>query len=72
MAVSYISPAAPADEVKIKDAVELFAQTGHPVSPSTLERLCRKHGVPMTKYGRANHASWGQLLVLHRDWVNAH
>jgi predicted transcriptional regulator len=71
MAVSYYSPYIATDEIRIKDAVELLAETGHPVSVSTLERLCRKNGVQMAKDGRANCASWSKLLVLHRDWVNA-
>ncbi|MFE1451925.1 hypothetical protein [Streptomyces olivaceoviridis] len=71
MAVSVISPYTATDEVRIKDAVELLAETGHPVSPSTLERLCRKNGVRLSKDGRANCAPWSKILMLHRDWVNA-
>ena len=69
MAVSYMSPYIAADETPLSEAVELFAETGHPVSKSTLERLCRKSGVQLTRHGRTNFASWSDLLQLHRDWV---
>ncbi|QLJ06783.1 hypothetical protein HZZ00_37785 (plasmid) [Streptomyces sp. NEAU-sy36] len=71
MAVSLISPYVAADEIKLKEAADLLAETGHPISVSTLERLCRRQGVPMTKHGRANAASWTELLKLHRNWVNS-
>ena len=72
MAVSsYYSPYIATDEIRLKDAVDLLAETGHPVALSTLERLCRRHGVTMVKDGRANAASWSELLKLHRDWVLA-
>lgn len=71
MAVSLISPYIAADETKLKDAAALLAESGYPVSVSTLERLCRRHNVPMTKHGRANAASWTELLKLHRDWVTS-
>ncbi|MFF8910567.1 hypothetical protein [Streptomyces olivaceoviridis] len=71
MAASYLSPYIASDLRSIPEAVELLAESGHPVSRSTLERLCRKNGVRMTKYGRTNHASWTAMAKLHRDWVNA-
>lgn len=69
VAAHLISPFVAADEIKLKDATDLLSQTPHPIAQLTLERLCRKHGVPMVKYHHANHASWSQLLKLHRDWV---
>jgi hypothetical protein len=72
MAVSYMSPYIAADEIKIKDAVELFRETGHPVSIATLERLCRKGGVPLVRRGRPNYASWTELLKVHAAWVDSH
>jgi hypothetical protein len=71
MAATHLSPYIATNERSISEAVELFAETGHPVSKSTLERLCRKHGVPLVKYDRENHASWTALIKLHRDWALA-
>ncbi|MFD8839780.1 RWP-RK domain-containing protein [Streptomyces griseofuscus] len=71
MAVSLISPYIAADEIKLKEAANLLTESGHRVSVTTLERLCRRHNVPLTKHGRANAASWTELLKLHRDWVNS-
>ncbi|MFR9794181.1 hypothetical protein ACL07V_37100 [Streptomyces sp. MB22_4] len=71
MAVSLISPYVAADEEKISVACELLAESGHRISQTTLERLCRANGVPITKIGRANAASWTQMLKLHRGWVHS-
>lgn len=71
MATALMSPYVARDEISIGDAVELFRETGHPISKSTLERLCRRRGVTLVKHGRANYASWSALLVVHRDWVDA-
>ncbi len=69
MAASLISPYA-GDETSIGDAVALFERTGHPISKSTLERQCRARGVTLFKYRGRNHASWTDLLKVHRDWVD--
>jgi hypothetical protein len=71
MAVSYYSPYVGDNIRAIPEAVEVLAESGHPISRSTLERLCRRNGVPLVKYGRTNHADWTALAKLHRDWVNA-
>lgn len=71
MAVNLLSPYVGTDERTLREAVLLFAETDHRVSASTLERLCRRNGVPMTKHGRTNYVSWTALLKLHRDWVHA-
>ncbi|MYW49633.1 hypothetical protein [Streptomyces sp. SID161] len=71
MAASYLSPYVGSNERSIPEAVELLAESGHPVSRSTLERLCRRNGVKLTRHGRTNYACWTDLLHLHRDWVNA-
>jgi hypothetical protein len=71
VAASFTSPYIAADEIKLAEAVQLLRETPHPIALSTLERLCRRNGVPLVKYGRANHASWSKLLQLHRDWVLA-
>jgi hypothetical protein len=72
MATALISPYDAADEIKVADAVELFHQTGHPISLSTLERQSRARGVALVKRGRANWASWTDLLKVHAAWVDAH
>ena len=69
MAASLISPYIAADETKLADAVELLAETPHPIAISTLERQCRKRGVVLVRHGRANYASWTEILKVHRDWV---
>lgn len=70
MAASFLSPYTPADEVSISDAVELLKETGHPISKSTLERLCRKRGVTIVRRGKPNYASWTDLLKIHAAWVD--
>jgi hypothetical protein len=69
MAATFISPSA-GDETSIGDAVELLRKTGYPISQSTLERQCRARGVTLLKYRGRNHASWTDLLKVHRDWVD--
>jgi hypothetical protein len=71
MAIMLMSPFVAADEIKLADAVALFAETGHPLSVSTLERLCRKGGVPLIRRGRPNFASWSALLTVHAAWVDS-
>lgn len=68
MAVSTIQPYAPAhDLVTYREAERLFAETGHPVSKSTM----RRWDVKVTKVSGVVLASWSDLLVAHRAWVNA-
>ncbi|WP_416520062.1 hypothetical protein [Streptomyces achromogenes] len=69
MAISHLTPNADDDIRSIPEAVELLAESEHPVSRSTLERLCRRNGVRLVKYGRTNHAVWTDILEVHRDWV---
>lgn len=71
MATALISPYAAPDEIKLKDAVELFRETGHPIDQRTLERQSRARGVKFVKYGGANYASWTDLLKVHAAWVDA-
>lgn len=71
MAAHLYSPYVAADETKVADAVELFRETQHPLSVSTLERLCRKAGVPLVRHGRANYASWTEMLKVHAAWVDS-
>jgi hypothetical protein len=71
MAASYLSPYVGSDERSIPEAVELLAETPYPVSRSTLERLCRRNGLKLTKHGRTNYVCWTKLLRIHRDWATS-
>jgi hypothetical protein len=71
MATALISPYAARDERTMDDAVLLLEETGYPISKSTLERQCRKRGVPLTRRGRANWASWSDVLEVHAAWVDS-
>ncbi|MGP3737991.1 hypothetical protein ACTWJ9_33315 (plasmid) [Streptomyces sp. GDS52] len=71
MATAFLSPYTARDEIKLKDAVELFRETGHPISLTTLERQSRARGVALVRRGRANFASWSDLLTVHAAWVDA-
>lgn len=71
MAVSTISPYVPEDEISLGDASDLFRETGHPISKSTLQRQCKARGVELVRHGKADYASWTQLLKLHAAWVDA-
>ncbi|MFJ6068996.1 hypothetical protein ACIQHU_38905 [Streptomyces tendae] len=71
MATALISPYAARDERTMDDAVLLLEETGHPISKSTLERQCRKRGVSLTRRGRANYASWTDVLKVHAAWVDS-
>lgn len=70
MAIAQLSPHAPADEISLGDASVLFAETGHPASIRTLQRWCRKHGTAITRHGRADYASWTDLLRVHAAEVD--
>jgi hypothetical protein len=69
MAASFMSPYIATDEIKLKDAETLLSETPHPIAMSTLERQCRKRGVVLVRHGRANYASWSEVLKVHRDWA---
>ncbi len=71
VAASFMSPYVAADEISLGDAVLLLEETGHPISKSTLERQCRAREVTLTRHGRANYASWSDLLKVHAAWVDA-
>jgi hypothetical protein len=71
MAASTISPYVATDEISLGDATLLFAETGHPISVRTLQRLCKANEVPLARHGRADHASWTDLLKVHAAWVDA-
>ncbi|WP_086560976.1 hypothetical protein [Streptomyces africanus] len=71
MAAPLLSPYVAADETSLGDAVELLRLTGHSIDKTTLARQCRARGVRLVKHGRTLYASWSDLLVVHRDWVDA-
>lgn len=72
MAISSLSPFVPAaDTVTLAEASELFRETGHPASVRTLKRWCVKHGVATVREGRADSASWSDLLDIHAKEVDA-
>ncbi|MGA5670003.1 hypothetical protein ACPCTG_31550 [Streptomyces pseudogriseolus] len=71
MAIALVGPDSARDEIKLKDAVELFRETGYPISLSTLERQSRARGVLLVRRGKANCASWTDLLKVHAAWVDA-
>ncbi|MEV5451652.1 hypothetical protein [Streptomyces sp. NPDC052535] len=71
MATAMLSPNVARDEISLGDASVLFAETGHPASVSTLRRWCKKHRVPLARYGRSDHASWTRLLLIHSIEVDA-
>lgn len=71
MAAPLISPFISRNKVKVKDAVELFRETGHPIGQRTLERQSKARGVRFVKYGGANYARWSDLLKVHAAWVDA-
>jgi hypothetical protein len=71
MAVALIGPSDAADEVKLKDAVELLGKTGHPITLDTLVRQSRARDVALVRRGRANWASWSDLLEVHAAWVDS-
>jgi len=71
MAISFMSPIVPADEISLRDALVLFEETGHPIKMDTLVRQCRKRGAPLERRGKHNYASWTDLLKVHRDWVHS-
>lgn len=71
MATCSLSPQLPAaDVISLGDASALFAETGHPASVRTLQRWCRRHGTPLKRHGRADYASWADLLVVHAAEVD--
>ncbi|MFF7190569.1 hypothetical protein ACFZAR_36365 [Streptomyces sp. NPDC008222] len=74
LAIATLSPTpseAGSDTVSLREASELFAQTGHPVTPRTLKRWCDRHEVTVLQHGRDNWASWSDLLEIHAEEVDA-
>lgn len=70
MAAHLVSPYVGGDIKSISEAVELFRETGWPISRSTLERQCRARGVELVRHGKSNFASWSALLRVHAEWAD--
>lgn len=62
-------PASIPDPVTLEEAVELFRETGHPISKSTLERLIRQKGFATERVGKTGYVSYTDLLEAHAEWV---
>ena len=62
---------APADLETLDVLLVLFAQTGHPVSESTLRRLLKEAGVAVYRIpgDRKDRFSHTEALIVHRDYV---
>lgn len=76
MAIATLSPtpapsSAASDAVTLQEASDLFEPTGYPVRARTLKRWCLKHGVPVTRQGRDDWASWSDLLEIHAKEIDA-
>lgn len=74
MAISTLNPhtAAPPDLETLDSLVALFAQTGHPISKSTLRRLLKEAGVTAhrSRLDRKDRFRNTEALLVHRDYVN--
>ncbi|MFF6844694.1 hypothetical protein ACFY8X_38890 [Streptomyces tanashiensis] len=57
------------DLVTYKEAKRLFAQTGHPVSETTLRRWVKELELDASKLFGVVYVSYSDLLVAHGDWV---
>lgn len=55
------------DLVTFKEAVELFAETGYPVSETTLKRWAREAKLAKYREGTTGLVSFSDLLMVHRD-----
>ncbi|MFD3336094.1 hypothetical protein ACFWV1_26120 [Streptomyces sp. NPDC058700] len=70
MAISTIQPyPLDRDLVTYKEAVQLFAETGHEVSASTLRRWVKERELNAEKWSGTVYVSWSDLLVAHGEWV---
>lgn len=68
-ATSYSPTPAIRDGVTLNEAVAKFAETGHPISKSTLERIARTQGYETERIGRTDYFSYSMLLQGHAEWV---
>ncbi|MEU8682943.1 hypothetical protein [Streptomyces sp. NPDC048611] len=71
MAIAIPSPASVADDlVTIEEALAFVAQSGHPMSRTTLNRLIGRRRIRVARRGRRNVVSMSDVLVAHRDWLD--
>ncbi|MEU6979669.1 hypothetical protein [Streptomyces sp. NPDC046371] len=59
------------DLVTYKEAKALFAETGHPVSESTMRRWMKDIDRATVKLAGVVYVPFSDLLVAHGDWVAA-
>jgi len=57
------------DLVTYREAKRLFAQTGHPVSETTLRRWVKELELDASKLFGVVYVSYSDLLVAHGNWV---
>ncbi|MFF8840549.1 hypothetical protein [Streptomyces sp. NPDC015130] len=70
MAISTIQPyTRSSDLVTYKEATKLFAQTGHPVSETTIRRWVKERKLDAPTVFGIVYVSYSDLLVAHGDWV---
>ncbi|MFM9373320.1 hypothetical protein [Streptomyces sp. Da 82-17] len=73
MAIAALTPSVAvgpiSDPVTIKESVALFAETGHPVSESTLRRWIKRAGLLGVRSAGETWYSDSEILELHRDRV---
>ncbi|MFE9812363.1 hypothetical protein [Streptomyces sp. NPDC005548] len=63
MAITNLSPSPSASElVSLQVASDLFEQSGCPVRPRTLKKYALDLGKEIVRKGRADYASWDDLL----------
>lgn len=58
-------PAEIEDPVTYKEAVALFARTGHKASESTVRNYVRDAGITPVFVGKTAYVSWSDLLQVH-------
>ncbi|MFB7592399.1 hypothetical protein [Streptomyces sp. NPDC056169] len=70
MAISTIQPyPLDSDLVTYKEARQLFAETGHDVSETTMRRWVKERKLITDKACGVVHVSYSDLLVAHGEWV---
>ncbi|WP_228981361.1 hypothetical protein [Streptomyces sp. DH12] len=70
MSVEFVAPYSVAsDYVTYKEAVDLLAETPHPVSESTVRRWVRLEGLPVERVERVDYVAFSDLLVVHAEKV---
>ncbi|MFH8483655.1 hypothetical protein [Streptomyces sp. NPDC018055] len=77
MAIENLIPApAPNDLMPLQAVCDLLAQTGHPASVSTIRRWIADEDLPTVRRRsaggwRRDEVSYSDILMAHRDWVEA-